>query len=319
MSKQEFYRKAKSIVAGRQRTAQVEAMKRREEIYARIPELVLLDEKRAEAGALAVRLATGGSTAASEKRLQQLREISTRRQQLLAQHGYTEGDLQPRYTCARCNDTGIDGGTTCGCVQEEVKKMRRDRIHQAGPLVLCSFDNFDLSYYPLEMQGEAESPRQVMAENLRECRDYAACFGPRSDNLLLFGNAGLGKTHLALSIAGEVLEKGYDVIYVSAQTAFSEISAQRYSDDNALFESMMQADLLIVDDLGTEYIDAFVLSKLYELINGRLASRPTIYTTNICDDMLLRTKYTEKIASRLLGSCSRLPFLGKDIRLQPRF
>ncbi|MDL2324810.1 ATP-binding protein [Ruminococcaceae bacterium OttesenSCG-928-A16] len=318
MSKQQLFLKAKNIVASRQRTAEEKAEANRAKIYAEIPELALMDEKKAEAGALAARLAASGNKVAAGQNLQQMRDISARRKMLLGQRGYSERDLAPQYTCEKCGDSGVHNGTICSCVKEEIKKMRRQAIHEAGPLTLCSFDNFDLAYYPDSMPGIEDSPRAIMAENLRDCREYAAYFGPRSENLLLFGNAGLGKTHLALSIAGEVLDKGYDVIYISAQTAFSQISAQRFNSDTSLFDSMMQADLLIVDDLGTEFVDAYVLSKLYELINGRLVNRPTIYTTNICDDMLLRTKYTEKIASRLLGSCSRMPFLGKDVRLQPK-
>lgn len=319
MSKQELFQKAKSIVAHRQRKAQMDAEARRKMIYAAVPELPMLDEKKAEAGALAARLAADGNPTAAEEHLRQMREISARRKALLRQRGFSEDDLQPRYHCTLCNDTGIVGSGLCNCVREEVKKMRREQIHQAGPLTLCSFENFDLSLYPENMPNIADSPQKVMAQNLRECQDYAADFGSRSDNLMMFGSAGLGKTHLALSIASAVLDKGYDVIYVSAQTAFSEISAQRFSNDTTLFDSMMQADLLIVDDLGTEFIDAYVLSKLYELINGRLVNRPTIYTTNICDDMVWNSKYTEKIASRLSGCCYWMPFLGKDVRLLPRF
>lgn len=315
MNRQDSFRTAKSIVAMRQQTAELTADQTKAKIYTSIPELTMMDEKITEMGVLAARLAVSGNKEESQKNLQLVKELSERRSLLLRQHGYTLSDLTPKYTCTLCNDSGIYKGATCSCVKEEVKKIRREEIHAAGPLTLCSFENFKLDYYPKEHEEGHDSPYEIMKENLQECREYAKYFGIHSENMLLFGNAGLGKTHLALSIASEVLEKGFDVIYVSAQTVFSEISAKRFANDPSLFESMLNADLLILDDLGTEFIDAYILSKLYELINGRLNHRPTIYTTNICDDTVLRHRYTEKIASRLLGSCLSIPFIGKDIRL----
>lgn len=315
MNRQDAFRTAKSIVALRKREAELTADEAREKIYSAIPELAMMDEKITQTGVAATRYAISGDSEESQKKLQLVKELSERKTALLQHNGYSLQDLEPQYSCSLCKDSGIYNNSTCVCVKEEVKKISREEIHSAGPLTLCNFDNFSLEYYSKQSETGGDSPYEIMQENLRDCKEYAQYFGKNSDNLLLFGNAGLGKTHLALSIANEVLEKGYNVIYVSAQTAFSEISSQRFNNSFPLFNNMLHADLLILDDLGTEFVDAYVLSKLYELINGRLDHRPTVYTTNICDDMLLRSRYTEKIASRLLGSCSSIPFIGKDIRL----
>lgn len=315
MNRQDAFRRAKSIVASRKRTAELTADETRKKIYASVPELAMMDEKVTQTGVAATRFAISGNAQESKKSLQLVKEISARKTALLKHNGYSLQDLEPKYFCPLCNDSGVYKNATCTCVKEEVKKISREEIHSAGPLTLCSFDNFSLDYYPKQSETGGDSPYEIMQENLQDCKEYAQYFGIRSENLLLYGNAGLGKTHLALSIASEVLEKGYNVIYVSAQTAFAEISSQRFNNSFPLFDTMLNADLLVLDDLGTEFVDAYVLSKLYELINGRLNHRPTVYTTNICDDMLLRRRYTEKIASRLLGSCSSIPFTGKDIRL----
>ena len=77
------------------------------------------------------------------------------------------------------------------------------------------------------------------------------------------------------------------------------------------------ADLLILDDLGTEYISQLTISVLYELINTRmLCHRPTIYTSNIVDSSIFEARYTEKVASRILGSCQIFKFFGTDQRLK---
>ena len=318
MQRQELYRTAHRAVEERRQQANMQARRQRQAIYKAVPELEQLSFQRASEGAAAASLAAAGSPLEAAEHLEKLQGIAQRRALLLAQHGYKESDLQPQYGCSVCRDTGYDGGAVCTCVREEAKRLRREEINNSGPLTLCRFQTFSLDVYPEKMEDDFSSPREIMGRILAECRDYAADFGPRSPSLLLFGDAGLGKTHLALSIAAEVLEKGYDVIYVSAQNAFSEISANRFNSENGLFASMQDADLLILDDLGTEFLDAYLLSKIYELVNGRMHHKATIYTTNICKQDLLNRRYTEKVASRLLGECHLMRFAGKDLRLAGR-
>lgn len=319
MTRQQVFDAARAEVERRRQRAETEAMHRRQQIYNAVPQLAELDFARGEAGAKAARLAADGDREGANAQLAALRAVNRKRDELLAQNHLRAEDLTPHYSCATCGDTGRHNGRACACVEEEAKRLRRTQINESGPLTLCRFENFSLDYYPENMEGYAISPRSVMRHIMEDCRDYAKEFGARSPSLLLFGDAGLGKTHLALSIAAEVLEKGFDVIYVSAQNAFAQIGASRYEDTGGgdLFASMLSADLLVLDDLGTEYIDAYVLSRLYELVNGR-TRRPTIYTTNICRQDALNQRYTEKIASRLLGECHPMRFFGEDIRLQKR-
>lgn len=316
MTKQQLERTARAEIDRRRQQAETKAEAKRVEIYARVPELRILDEKQAAAGTSATRFALEGEKQKAADALNAVHDIARRRELLLAQNGYTIQDLQPQYSCVSCNDSGrMPNGKICSCYKEAMHNASMREINQSGPLRLCSFDNFRLDVYPLEMAGQLRSPRAMMAEVLGYCRDYAADFGPHSPSLYLFGEAGLGKTHLALSIASEVINKGYNVIYVSAQNVFNEISAARYGNDG-IFRSLLEADLLVMDDLGTEFLDSYVRSRLYELVNTRMHRSPTIYTTNICRQDLLNQRYTEKIASRLLGDCEPLRFFGEDLRLQ---
>lgn len=320
MNRGELFRQAKRVVELRRQQADAAALQRKQELYAAVPELARLDAQQNTLGAEAARLAADGLGAEARAKLDESRAATREKEKILAGLGHRAGELLPRYSCKLCGDTGlVDSGTgkqTCQCVLAELKKLRREQINQSGPLSPCRFESFVLDYYPEQGENGGASPRRSMEQVLDDCRYYAEHFGPASDSIYMFGDAGLGKTHLALSIAGVVLDKGYDVIYVSSQQAFSTISAQRFSGDE-LFGSMLEADLLILDDLGSEYVDAFVLSKLYELINTRLR-RPTIYTTNVCKAELLEQRYTEKISSRLLGECHIMPFSGQDIRLLKR-
>ena len=161
-----------------------------------------------------------------------------------------------------------------------------------------------------------------MAEVLADLRDYAADFSPATrESLLLVGNAGLGKTHAALAIAGEVLRQNYDVIYVSCPDFFGKLEALHFGTDpggeeETLFQTACNADLLILDDLGTEFVTPYFITVFYSLLNNRLgAGLPTIITTNITDGALLEKRYTEKISSRL-SAFIPFRFLGEDIRPQ---
>ena len=203
------------------------------------------------------------------------------------------------------------------------RAARRKEIEELSSLSISSFDTMQLDYYPNTVdKALGESVRSYMAGVLADLRDYAADFSPATrESLLLVGNAGLGKTHAALAIAGEVLRQNYDVIYVSCPDFFGKLEALHFGTDpggeeETLFQTACNADLLILDDLGTEFNSSFFLTNLYSLLNNRLGAKlPTIVTTNITDGALLEKLYTEKISSRL-AAFVQIQFLGSDIRVQ---
>lgn len=317
MNRQKLYMEAKSVVAHRRQQARLEALRRKDELYARYPELQDLDRRITEAGATAASLAAGGDRAAAEEKLALVKQFSMDKGFLLAHTDAGAKGLEPHYHCPICNDTGKAHGVTCQCVHEEMHRLRREEVNRSGPLTLCRFENFRLDCYPEKMEQESGPvyPRRAMAGILQDSVDWAAEFGPHSTSLYMFGYSGLGKTHLALSIAAAVLDAGHDVIYVSAQSVFSALVGGDREVGEELFASMLGADLLVLDDLGTENVTPYLRARLYELVNGRMGRRPTIYTSNICKREVLEARYDEKIASRLLGDCHLMRFWGEDLRL----
>ena len=198
--------------------------------------------------------------------------------------------------------------------------LRRDEINAASPLGLCQFASFEVERYSDAVEPELGiSPREYMGKLLNYCRGYAAKFSQNSPNLLFMGHTGLGKTHLALAIADAVLEGGHDVLYTSAAALAAQLGREHfnYTTNDEWLAACQEADLLILDDLGTEYITPLTISVLYELINTRmLTHRPTIYTTNITDQSVFVARYTEKVSSRMLGGCKMFKFFGTDQRLK---
>ena len=171
-------------------------------------------------------------------------------------------------------------GRTCDCVRRVMQQLRRKEIEELSSLSISSFDTMQLDYYPNTVdKALGESVRSYMARVLADLRDYAADFSPATrESLLLVGNAGLGKTHAALAIAGEVLRQNYDVIYVSCPDFFGKLEALHFGTDpggeeETLFQIACNADLLILDDLGTEFNSSFFLTNLYSLLNNRLGAK----------------------------------------------
>ncbi len=248
-----------------------------------------------------------------------LRLLEQQQRQLLESHGYTADYAQIQYCCPICKDTGTAEGKLCVCVRQKVNRYRRAEAEGTAPLSVCRFDNFFVELYPAQRDNATGLvPRQHMTEILQGAKEYAAHFYPGIGGLLFVGKAGLGKTHLALAIADAVLQQGYDVAYASAQSAFSKIEADHFQrNDDSFLTNLLEADLLVLDDLGTEFVNAYTLSVLYQLINSRmLKGKSSIYTTNLNAERDFVPRYTEKIASRLLGSTSLFHFFGEDIRLQ---
>ena len=319
-TKRELYQEAMRAVALRRQTARANAEDARAAAEAAVPALRHAEEEvRVRGVRCALAGASGKDRTAAAAALAKAKQDLTA---LLASSGRPAGALEPHFTCKKCQDTGTFEGHTCICVHKLMQKLRREEIESLSSLSISSFDTMELRYYPNTMDDKLGEPvRSYMSSLLAELRAYAEEFDRSSESLMLFGNAGLGKTHAALAIAGIVLEKDFDVIYVSSPDFFSKLEALHFGADpggeeETLLQTAAGADLLILDDLGTEFNSSFFLSTLYSLLNNRLGAHlPTIVTTNITDGALLEKLYTEKISSRLSAFVPCL-FAGQDIRSQ---
>ena len=318
-TKNELYQEAMRTVAARRQMARARAEDARVEAEAAIPALRHAEEEVRVRG---IRCALAG--AAGQNRAEAAAALADAKQKLtalLAASGRPADALEPHFTCKQCQDTGSVEGRTCKCVHKVMQQLRRREIEALSSLSISSFDTMDLKYYPnVPDPATGQNIRAYMEQLLSGLQDYAEDFTPaENESLMLIGNAGLGKTHTALAIAGIVLEKGYDVIYVSSPDFFGRVEATRFDasgDAETLLRTASTADLLILDDLGTEFVTPYFITTFYSLLNNRLgAGLPTIITTNITDGSLLEKRYTEKISSRL-SAFIPFRFIGSDIRTQ---
>ncbi len=223
------------------------------------------------------------------------------------------------FDCPLCSDTGYLGGKICECIKREASSILAGELSREMPLGECTFDRFELKYYP-ETDQNGKKLRKKMSGILDFCKEYANSFEPiKSANLLFMGKTGLGKTHLSLAIVSEIIKKGFAPIYGSAENLFSAVTAEKFrSDGNETYNALLNCDLLVIDDLGTEAVTSITKSMLYNIVNTRIMTRrPTIISTNLgieeIDDM-----YTQRITSRFMGSYEAFEFSGVDIRQQKR-
>jgi len=207
----------------------------------------------------------------------------------------------------------------CRCLRGYYAREQQKELSRMLDLGHQSFDTFSTDWYPDRYDPNIGiTVRQHMEMIYDICADFAHQFGKRPANLLLFGAPGLGKTHLSAAIAREVSEKGHSVVYDTAGHIFAQFEQQKFTreeeaDDHV--ERVLNCDLLILDDLGSELSTPFVQSALYTLINTRLtADKRTVISSNLTMDQV-RARYTPQIASRLEGEYRVLPFYGEDIRL----
>ncbi len=311
----ETYKKAEQELAQRRNRALAEREDRHRIAVESVPEILETEERMSAAGLATIKALGMGAVDAKEY-IRKLSEINlnaqAQRRMFLKKAGFPEDWLDVHYSCPKCEDKGFVNGIMCDCFKDLLKSLEYEKLCSKLPVGNCRFDNFKLDYYP---DGAGTSPRRRMESVLNYCKTYATDFSRRSPSLLLYGKTGLGKTHLSLAVAGKAVESGYGVIYTSAQNLFNKLEKEKFGrSDGNTEETILDCDLLIIDDLGAEFTTQFTVSALYNIINSReLEGKPTIISTNLTPEQLTST-YSERIASRILSNFVMLYFDGSDIR-----
>lgn len=316
----EILQRARQRLESAKADRESENRQRLQQAYEQLPRLKEIDLRLRKTMTLAAQtvFTQGGDARAAMEEVRQANVALQQERNALVQQHFEPGYLDEKPICDNCGGSGYVGSTMCGCLSRLCREEQKKELK----LLACNdadFDRFRLDYYSDEViRDMGVSPRKLMELNLNICRKYAYSFGPGSGNLLFCGDTGLGKTFLSACIAGVVADRGYSVAYESANNLFAKLEKHRFhpSDETRIeVAKLMDCDLLIVDDLGTELSGSFVNSALYTLINDRLLSgKPMIISTNFSADELAK-RYTPQIASRLKGNFNLRVFAGSDIRV----
>lgn len=303
---------------------------RTEQVTAEIPEI---GEIQAQMIQLSFRQARAGllkpeeADLAAKEYSRRMQALIQQKQELLVQHGYPCDYLSPIYTCPDCQDTGYIDTKPCHCLLEAKSELLYANANLTDVLTDENFAAFREDYYDDTTLDENLSltPRQNIIKLRDICLDFIKHFDDSYDNLIFYGPTGVGKTFLTHCIAKELLDSGHTVVYLTSLQLFDILEKNRFGRGEDAETIRQQVDylidsqLLIIDDLGTELTNNFTNSELYHFIEERhLQQRSTIISTNLAFQEL-HDRYGERIFSRFTGYYNFCKIVGEDIRPMKRF
>ncbi len=300
--------------------------RRLDEVYKKIPQLRDIRLKISQTSISITRAIINGQDAV--QLINELKEnnqvLHEQEQYLLRSQGYDENYLVNIYVCNNCKDYGFIDNKKCKCFEQ----LMIDKLYQISNLKDVikdeNFDTFDMRYYSDSEYYNGITPRQQMTLNYKISERFVAEFDTVYKNLFMHGNVGLGKSFLCNCIAKELLDKGRTVLYVSSIEMFKQLEEYKFHRNEStanedFINYLTTAELLIIDDLGTETQTQFTSSELFNIINKRHTERKhTIISTNIgLPD--IESMYSHRLESRFLGNFETMPFVGDDVRILKKF
>lgn len=307
--------RVKELFEKKQADARFQIAARREKIYSEIPEIREIEETISREGVKIARASIKGEKYIPETELEVLAE---QRDSIMAENGYSPDYIYDVFNCKLCNDTGYINGNMCDCMKKEIQKQSFFYSNIAPALMKVDIEDFNINYYADTPDENGNIPREEIKYILEKCEEFIENFGNHDlKNLFFFGSTGLGKTFLSAAIAKKVFEKGYSVVYYSARQLLSMMTDYEFGkapEKKEACESIFNADLLIIDDLGSEQQTSISASTLFDIINTRaLNGKKMIINTNLAAKDL-HSLYSDRIFSRLT-EFERLKFIGEDLRV----
>lgn len=294
-------------------------------IYRSVPQLEELDSSIGSMAVARARKMLEGDKTALEKLKEDFRDLEEQRNILLASGGFTQDDMEMQYHCGDCKDTGYKNNKKCHCFKQAVIELLYTQSNLKQILMRENFEAFSYDFFsPSQMVGNfGVSQLDYMHQVVEKCWSFIKSFDTSFQNILFTGTTGVGKTFLSNCIANELIRRCQSVIYLSASELFDIFSKNKFDFDpqenmEEMYQYILDCDLLIIDDLGTELTNTFTTSQLFYCINERiLRKKSVIVSTNLSMNML-RDIYSERVTSRIISEYEIIQLLGEDIRIQKK-
>lgn len=297
--------------------------RRFDEVYKKIPEIKALDNSISELSLEQARRLLDGDDDALTILKQKLHLLFEHKKKLLTDNGYPAGYLEMDYSCPDCKDTGYIGNQKCHCFKKATIDYLYTQSNLQEILTTENFDTCSLEYYSTNHIDRltGRSSLEAMKTALKASHEFIDTFSTEFRNILMYGDTGVGKTFLSHCIAKELLEHSYSVIYFTASQLFDILAKNTFDKDadaGLVHDHILDCDLLIIDDLGTEFANSFTTSQLFICLNERiLRKKSTLISTNLALEDI-RNIYSERIFSRITSTYTVLRMTGDDIRIQKK-
>lgn len=243
---------------------------------------------------------------------------------LLIENGFEIDFFKSIYFCEKCEDTGFINNEKCICFKQKLINQYYKQFDFMSVLKNSKFSDFSPDYYKKEIEkgsNQKISDFDNIQHILKVSKLFVEEFGNKhkNKNIIFEGQEGRGKTFLCHRIAKEVLNKGYSVLYMSSFRLFNLYERRTFSKDISeieveILDMVLKVDLLVIDDLGTEFINSYTTAEVFNIINSRLLSeKSTIISTNLSPDSIGKL-YSMRLFSRIFGEYERYELMGEDIR-----
>ena len=325
------YREVMQDYEASRNKAQALQSERRAALYRSFPQVEEIDKALSAIGLSLARLALSGDAQALQQARAKAEALKEEKSAILTANGVAEDYLTAVYRCMACEDTGYKPAAPgqipqrCACLKQRMVEAYYSLSNIKGVLSEENFDTFDhRCFSPNIIEAEGISPQTNMRAVYRMATDFVQDFNATFSNLLLYGRTGLGKTFVCHCIAKDLLDAGHTVLYLTAPRLFKLIEDYRFNrealdEPDEMLEAVTDVDLLILDDLGAEFVTVVTSSALFDIINQRLlAKKPTVISTNLSPPELER-HYSERIVSRFTGYYQMIKFFGEDIRVKKKY
>ena len=315
--------KVTHILAQRREQNLIDQKKRINEVYKKIPSMESLDKNIRELGYIIIQDGLKGDD--TEKKENDLKQLRIEKARILEANGFEKDYMEIRYHHPICKDTGFVGTKMCSCRKQLIIDQNYSQSNIRSLISRENFRNFDDSLFSDNPYKDYPiTPYQNIQHIKKSLYGFINDFDKQNNNLYIFGDVGRGKTYLLNSIAKEILDRNYSVLYMTSSRLFKFLNDYNWAFEEARakhqeqFDFILECDLLIIDDLGSEPSSKNDSANLFEVVNNRMiAGKPIIFSTNYDETMLSET-YGDRIFSRIIGNSEVYEIFGEDLRLKTR-
>lgn len=300
-------------------------IKRQKEIQEKLPAYAMLEEEIISLSIQEAKKQLLSDINTLSETKEAIHSLINDKENLLVSNGYPKDYLKEIYDCCDCNDTGYRNGRKCHCFRQAELNLLYENSNLQSVLETENFDSFELDYYNKEYRDSStgDNAYSIAMRAYDACIQFTVNFDTQFENLLLYGDVGVGKTFLTHCVAKALLDTGHSVIYFTGHELFDTLAKQKFHAQNQstipeAYNHILDCDLLIIDDLGTELSNSFSTSQLFLCINERfLRKKSTMISTNLSLGNISET-YSERVFSRLSGNYRLIKLIGEDIRMKKR-